>query len=82
MLQGEHSEILPTFIKQPFVIMIFVLSILNSRFTQVLLYMMKNGENMNEKRMVYTVTCSLLYILNFATMLWNAGHLLYIIQIQ
>ena len=34
----EHSAILLTFIKPPFVIKIFVLSILSSRFTQVLLY--------------------------------------------
>ena len=38
MLQGEHSVILSTFIKLPFVIKIFVLSILSGRFTQVLLY--------------------------------------------
>ena len=36
MLQGEHSAILSTFIKLPFVIKIFVLSILSGRFTQVL----------------------------------------------
>ena len=39
MLQGEHSAILLTFIKLPFVIKIFVLSIFSGRFTQVLLYM-------------------------------------------
>ena len=39
MLQGEHSAIRSTFIKLPFVINIFVLSILSGRFTQVLLYM-------------------------------------------
>ena len=38
MLQGEHSAILYTFIKLPFVIKIFVLSILEWPFTQVLLY--------------------------------------------
>ena len=38
MLQGEHSEILATFIKLPFIIKIFVLSILSGCFTQVLLY--------------------------------------------
>ena len=38
MLQGEHSEILLTFIKLPFVIKIFVLSVLIGNFTQVLLY--------------------------------------------
>ena len=38
MLQGEHSAILSTFIKLQFVIKIFVLSILSSGFTQVLLY--------------------------------------------
>ena len=36
--QGEHSAILSTFIKLPFVIKIFVLSILSDCFTQVLLY--------------------------------------------
>ena len=40
MLQGEHSAILSTFIQLPFVIKIFVLSILELPFTQVLLYMM------------------------------------------
>ena len=38
MLQEEHSAILSTFIKLPFVIKIFVLSILSSRLRQVLLY--------------------------------------------
>ena len=38
MLQREHSAILSTFIKLPFVIKIFVLSILSGLFTQVLLY--------------------------------------------
>ena len=37
MLQGEHSAKLSTFIKLPFVIKIFVLSILSDCFTQVLL---------------------------------------------
>ena len=36
--KGKHSEILSTFIKLPIVIKIFVLSILDGRFTQVLLY--------------------------------------------
>ena len=38
LLQGEHSAILLTCIKLPFVIKIFVLSIFSGRFTQVLLY--------------------------------------------
>ena len=38
MLQGDHYAILSTFIKLPFVIKIFVLSILRGRFTQVLLW--------------------------------------------
>ena len=38
MLQGEHSAILSTFIKLPFVIKIFVLSILRGGLRQVLLY--------------------------------------------
>ena len=38
MLQREHSAVLLTFIKLPFVIKIFVLSILSGRFTQALLY--------------------------------------------
>ena len=37
-LQVEHSAILSTFIKLPFVIKISVLSLLSGRFTQVLLY--------------------------------------------
>ena len=39
MLRGEHSAILSTFIMLPFVINIFILSILSGCFTQVLLYM-------------------------------------------
>ena len=39
-LDGEHSAILSTFIKLPFAIKIFVLSILSGRFTQALLYLM------------------------------------------
>ena len=39
MLQEEHSAILSTFIKLPSVIKIFVLSILNGRLRQVLLYL-------------------------------------------
>ena len=38
MRQGEHSAILSTFIKLAFVIKIFVLSIFEWLFTQVLLY--------------------------------------------
>ena len=37
MLHGEHSAILSTFIKLPFAIKIFVLSILSDRLRQVLL---------------------------------------------
>ena len=40
MLHGEHSAILSTFIKLPFSIMTFVLSILSGRLRQVLLYYM------------------------------------------
>ena len=35
MLEGMHSAILSTFIKLPFVIQIFVLSIFGGRLTQV-----------------------------------------------
>ena len=45
MLQGEHSAILLTFIKLPFVIKIFVLIILEWPLTQVLLYMVANPED-------------------------------------
>ena len=38
MLQGEHSAILSTFIKLPFVIKMFVLSIFSGGLRQVLLY--------------------------------------------
>ena len=38
MLQRDHSAILSTFIKLPFVIKIFVCLFLSIRFTQVLLY--------------------------------------------
>ena len=41
MLPLKHSAILLTFIKLPFVIKIFVLSILSGHFTQVLLYIRK-----------------------------------------
>ena len=41
----EHSAILLTFIKLPFVINIFVLSILSGRFTQILLYIHSKPEN-------------------------------------
>ena len=37
-VHGEHSATLSTLIKLPFVIKIFVLSILSDPFTQVLLY--------------------------------------------
>ena len=39
MLQGEHSAILSTLIKLPFVIKTFFCLFLSGRFTQVLLYM-------------------------------------------
>ena len=39
MLQGEHSAILLTFIKLPFVIKILFCLFLSGRFTQVLLYL-------------------------------------------
>ena len=38
-IEGEHSAILSTFIKLPFVIKIFVCLLLSGRFRQVLLYM-------------------------------------------
>ena len=40
MLQGEHSAILLTFIKLPFVIKLFVMSFLSDRLRQVLLYIL------------------------------------------
>ena len=42
MLQGEHSAILSTFIKLPFALKTFVLSILSGRSRQVLLYLVLN----------------------------------------
>ena len=45
MLHWEHSAILLTFINVPFVIKIFVLSILSGRFTQVYLYSVLNKCN-------------------------------------
>ena len=48
MLLGEHSAILLTFIKLPFIIMIFILSILSGCFTQVLLHLFAGrGEVIN-----------------------------------
>ena len=44
MLLGEHSAILLTFIKLPFVIKIFVLSILSGQLRQVLLYRVHTGK--------------------------------------
>ena len=41
MLQGEHSAILSTVIKLPFVIQIVVLSVLSDRFRQFLLYLFR-----------------------------------------
>ena len=40
LIQREHSAILLTFIKQPFVIKILVLAIFEGPFTQVLLYVL------------------------------------------
>ena len=51
MLQGEHSAILSTSIKLPFVIKIFVLSILSGHLRQVLLYMVQK----KKKRFVITL---------------------------
>ena len=39
ILQREHSAILSTFIKLPFAIKTFVLSILSGRFTKILLHL-------------------------------------------
>ena len=44
MVQEEHCALLSTFVKLPFVIKIFVLSIFSGRFTQVLLY---SGDNVD-----------------------------------
>ena len=45
MLQGKHSAVLLTFIKLPFVIKIFVLTILSGCFTQVfILYINVDGK--------------------------------------
>ena len=41
MLKGEHSAILPTFIKLPFVIKIYFCLFLSGRFTQVQSYINK-----------------------------------------
>ena len=54
MLHGEHSAILLTFIKLPFVIKIFVLSIFEWSFSQVLLYCILKP----------WIICSLFYHLN------------------
>ena len=60
MLQGKHSEILLTFIKLPFVIKTFVLSILRGRFTQLLLYVPSCGHSRYDctKAFSYIVKCS------------------------
>ena len=55
MLQGEHSAILLTFIKLPFVIKIFVLSILSGCFTHVFLHINVEGKNHhNEHGLILT----------------------------
>ena len=55
MLQGEHSAILLTFIKLPFVIKIFVLSILSGCFTQGFLHINVEGKNHhNEQGLILT----------------------------
>ena len=53
MLKGEHSAILSTFIRLPFVIKIFVLSMLNGRLRQVLLYLKKKTPGFLEKSEVH-----------------------------
>ena len=50
MLQGEHSAILLTFIKLPFVIKISALSIFSGHFSQVLLYLVMFGRETEEKK--------------------------------
>ena len=56
MLQGEHSAILVTFIKLPFVIKIFVFFLfLNGRFKQVLLYMFLNWVRIYCSMLIYWV---------------------------
>ena len=62
MLQGEHSAILLTFIKLPFVLKIFVLSIFSGRFTQILLYVQPDARTLyipeHLHTVVYTSVCS------------------------
>ena len=45
MLPMEHSAILLTFIKLPFVLKIFVLSIFSGRLRQVLVYIIQCNDN-------------------------------------
>ena len=68
MLQREHSAILSTFIKLPFVIKIFVLSILSGRLRQVLLYIyIKQGRYLRQKSFKYwRVAEPNLTVINFA----------------
>ena len=57
LLQGEHSAILLTFIKLPFVIKIFVLSILSGRFTQYMdlpRYSLEGNLYLAKKEMLHT----------------------------
>ena len=56
MLQGEHSAILSTFIKLPFVIKIFVLSILEWRFyTGVTVPCLMNSISFSKIEIIFTI---------------------------
>ena len=65
--KGEHSAILLTFIKLPFVIKIFVLPFLSGRIKHVLLYIIQNKfETFEKRRPLNTMCYSYTLCLNWA----------------
>ena len=57
MLKGEHSAILSTFITLPFVIKIFVLSILSGRFTVCELSTTNSTSTESTERSIKKTSC-------------------------
>ena len=62
MLQGEHSAILSTFIKLPFVIRSLFCLFLRGHFTQVLLYNKQKGPTLMDLYKYNTVSIEQGYI--------------------
>ena len=75
MLQGEHSAILPTFIKLPFVIKTFVLSIFEWQFYTDFTVVLEIVDNSNRQTCYYCLTDVLLLYISvlwlFLMVLWD-----------